>query len=75
MTFADDHKERIVRLLKHDAERRNYTREYMKEYLRKKKEETGVAQKQYSNKDDTKKRAKEVYQQKTVLSDLKYLFQ
>ena len=75
MTFMDEHQERIVRLLKHDAERRNYIREYMKEYRRKKKEETGVAQKQYTNKDDTKKRAKEIYHQKTVLNDVKYLFQ
>ena len=41
MTIQDEHTDRIIRLLKKDAERRNYIRDYMKEYRAKKKLETG----------------------------------
>ena len=37
----ENHNDRITRLLKKDADRRKYLREYMKEYRMKKKAETG----------------------------------
>ena len=46
----------------------------MKEYRRKKKEETGVSQKQYVNKEVMKMKAKEKYHKNTALNDIKYLF-
>jgi len=75
MNSSEEHNERIVRLLKKDAERRAYIREYMKEYRQKKKEETGISQKQYASKDDIKIRMRKIYYAKTVLSDVKNLFQ
>ena len=54
----EEHNNRIIRLLKNDAERRKNIREYMKEYRRKKKEETGKSQKQYYNLEDIKTRSK-----------------
>ena len=74
MTISETHNDKIVRLLKKDAMRRKYVREYMKEYRRKKKEETGIAQKQYYDKDDINRRTKTNYYNKTVLNDIKYLF-
>jgi hypothetical protein len=46
----------------------------MKEYRRKKKEETGKSQKQYYNLEDIKTRSKESYYKKTALNDIKNLF-
>ena len=74
MTFSEEHNERIIRLLKHDAERRNYIKNYMKDYRRKKKEETGVSQKQYGKKEAIKMKAVENYHKKTALNDIKFLF-
>ena len=45
MNTSENHNDRITRLLKKDADRRTYIREYMKEYRRKKKEETGKGRK------------------------------
>ena len=75
MTFSEEHNERVIRLLKNDAERRNYIREYMKEYRRKKKEETGTSQKQYHTTEYLKIKAKENYYKKTALNDIKKLFE
>ena len=68
-----EHNERVVRLLKNDAERRNYIREYMREY-RKKQAESGKKQKQYYNKDDVNTKMKENYYKKIVLNDIRFLF-
>ena len=43
----------------------------MKEYRQKKKEETGISQKQYASKDDIKIRMRKIYYAKTVLNDVK----
>ena len=71
MTFSEEHNERVIRLLKNDAERRNYIREYMKEYRRNKKEETGTSQKQYHTTEYLKIKAKENYYKKTASNDIK----
>ena len=55
-----EHNERVVRLLKNDAEKRNYIRVYMRQY-RKKQAENGIKQKQYYNKDDLNTKVKENY--------------
>ena len=68
-----DHNEKIVRLLKNDAERRLYMKEYMKEY-RKKQIESGKKQKQYYNKDDVNTKMKEHYHRKIALNDIRFLF-
>ena len=72
--MKDSHNDRIVRLLKNDASKRAYLKEYMKEYRRKKKEETGIGQKQYYDLDDIKRRSKESYEKKKVLCDIRFLF-
>ena len=74
MTNIENHDERIVRLLKKDAVRRKYIKEYMKEYRAKKKVETGTGQKQYYTPDDIKSRQRASYKLKTVLNDIKFLF-
>ena len=61
MTIQEEHKDRIVRLLRKDAERRRYIRVYMKEYRAKLKEETGIGQKQYYTPDDIKNRQRALY--------------
>ena len=73
MPIIEDHNERIVRLLKKDAERRNYIKEYMRNY-RKNNAENGIKQKQYYNKDDVNTKMKENYYKKIVLNDIRYLF-
>ena len=42
MAIEDAHSQRITRLLKKDAERRKYIREYMEKYRAKTKAEAGV---------------------------------
>ena len=74
MTFSQEQQDRIITLLRNDASRRAYIKDYMKEYRKKKKEETGKGQKQYYNVDDVKRRMKESYRRKTILNDLKFLF-
>ena len=71
---SDEHNKRIIRLLKNDADRRDYIRNYMKKYRENKKIETGKAQKQYYDLEDIKKRSKVRYQMKTVLNDIRFLF-
>ena len=73
MTTQESH-EKIIRLLKKDAEQKKYVRDYMREYRRKKKEETGVGQKQYYDLDDIKRRKREYYKISTTLNDIKFLF-
>ena len=75
MTFSEEHTVRVVRLLKKDAERRKYVKEYMQEYRAKKKLETGKGQKQYGKPDDKKRIAKEYYFKNTVINYVKYLFE
>ena len=74
MTIQEEHDERIVRLLRKDAERRMYIRGYMKEYRAKMKAETGKGQKQYYTPDDIKSRQRASYKIKTVINDIKFLF-
>jgi hypothetical protein len=74
MTFQEKQNERILRLLKKDAERRKYIRDYMKEYRAKKKEETGQGQKQYYTNDEIKIIQRRAYKLKTVLNDIRFLF-
>ena len=71
---SDEHNKRIIRLLKNDADRRDYIRNYMKKYRENKKIETGKAQKHYYDLEDIKKRSKVRYQMKTVLNDIRFLF-
>ena len=73
MPFVKEHNERIVRLLKKDAERRLYIKEYMRNY-RKNNAEKGIKQKQYYNKDDVNTKTKENYYKKIVLNDIRFLF-
>ena len=74
MTFSYNQQDKIIKLLRNDATRRVYIRDYMKEYRRKKKEETGVGQKQYYNEDDLKRVQSKYYKLKTVLNDIRFLF-
>ena len=74
MANQEEHTERIVRLLRKDANRRKYIKDYMKEYRAKKKLETGKGQKQYYTPDDIKSRQRALYKLKTVLSDIRFLF-
>ena len=74
MTIEEQHYDRVVRLLKKDAERRKYIKEYMKEYREKKKLETGKGQKQYYTYENMKCRQRASYKLKTVLNDIKFLF-
>ena len=75
MTIHEEHDDRIVRLLRKDAERRKYIREYMKEYRAKTKAETGIGQKQYYTNEDIKIRQRASYKTKTAINDIKFLFQ
>ena len=75
MIFSETHDEKILRLLKKDSEKRKSLREYQRQYRAKQKEETGKAQKQYYDIDDMKMRSKENYKKKTVLNDIKFLFE
>ena len=36
MVYSEEHEDRVIRLLRNDAERRNYIQNYMKEYRAKK---------------------------------------
>ena len=74
MSIQEHHAERVIRLLRKDADRRKYIKQYMKEYRAKKKVETGTGQKQYYTPDDIKSRQTASYKLKTVLSDIKFLF-
>ena len=74
MVNSEEHDDRVIRLLRNDAERRNYIRNYMKEYRAKKKEETGIGQKQYYTNEDIKMRKRASYKLKTVINDNKFLF-
>ena len=69
-----EHDERILRLLKKDAERRTYIRDYMKEYRAKKKAETGKGQKQYYTPDAIRTIQRASYKLKTTLNDIRFLF-
>ena len=73
MPFIEDYNERIVRLLKKDAERRLYIKEYMRKY-RKANSEKGIKQKQYYDKDVLNTKMKENYYKKIVLNDIRFLF-
>ena len=74
MTIQDEHAERIIRLLKKDAVRRSYIKEYMKEYRAKKKLETGKGQKQYYTPEAIKSIQRASYRLKTTLNDIRFLF-
>ena len=74
MTFSQEQNEKIIKLLRNDATRRVYIKDYMKEYRKKKKEETGVSQKQYCTSDDMKTISKNYYTRKTALNCIKFLF-
>jgi hypothetical protein len=74
MTNQEQHDKRVIRLLRKDAERRKYIKEYMKEYRANKKLETGKGQKQYYKPEDLKTIQKASYKLKTVLNDVRFLF-
>lgn len=74
MTFTQEQQDHIIKLLKNDAARRVYIRSYMKEYRRKKKEDTGKGQKQYYTAEDIKTLQRASYKLKTALNDIKFLF-
>ena len=74
MTFSQEQNEKIIKLLRNDATRRVYIKDYMKEYRKKKKAETGVSQKQYCTGDDMKIISKNYYTRKTALNCIKFLF-
>ena len=74
MAIQDEHTERIIRLLKKDAGRRTYIREYMKEHRAKKKLATGKGQKQYYSNEDIKTIQRASYKLKTTLNDIRFLF-
>ena len=73
MVNSEEHDDRVKRLLRNDAGRRNYIRNYMKEYRAKKKEETGIGQKQYYTNEDIKMRKRASYKLKTVINDINFL--
>ena len=75
MTFSHEQEEKIVKLLRKDASRRTYIRDYMKEYRAKKKLETGVGQKQYYTHETIKTLQRASYKLKTTLNDIRFLFQ
>jgi len=64
----EKHQLRIVKLLKSEASRRKYMKEYMAEYRLKHK------QKDYNKPEIKRLHAKEQYYKNTVLNDIKYLF-
>ena len=68
MPFSEEQNKKVIKLLRQDAERRVYIRDYMKEYRNKKKNETGTGQKQYCKKDDMKRISKDYYTRKTALN-------
>ena len=74
MAIQDQHTERLIRLLRKDADRRKYIKEYMKEYRAKKKLETGKGQKQYYTHDDFLMRQRASHKLKTVVNDIRFLF-
>ena len=73
MTITTEHKERVLLLLKKDADRRAYQREYMKLY-REKQAEKGIKQKQYNKDYDTHTYCYKSYHKKTVLEGIRFLF-
>jgi len=74
MTFSQEQQDKIIKLLKNDATRRVYIKDYMKEYRKKKNSETAVSQKQYCTGDDMKTISKNYYSRKTALNCIKFLF-
>ena len=71
----ETHDEKIIRLLKKDAEKKEYFRSYMRQYRQKKKEvDASYKQKQYYKLDDMKKRSKEAHFRKSALNDIRLLF-
>ena len=74
MAIQDQHTERLIRLLRKDADRRKYIKEYMKEYRAKKKLETGKGQKQYYSQDDILMRQRASHKLKIVVNDIRFLF-
>ena len=63
MTIQDQHTERLIRLLRKDADRRKYI-----------KEERGKGQKQYYTHDDILMRQRASHKLKTVVNDIRFLF-
>ena len=74
ISIQEEHAERVIRLLRKDAERRKYIKTYMKEHRANKKLETGQEQKQYYTPDDIKSRQRTSYKLKTALNDMRFLF-
>jgi len=73
MVFPQDQQEKIISLLKKDASRRVYQREYMHRY-REQLREKGLKQKQYPKEID-KEKHKIYYKRKTTIEDIKFLFE
>ena len=75
MTILNEQKEKIISLLKNDAKRRAYIREYMKGYRQRKLTEIGISQKQYNQKTNKSILAHNYYYKNSALTAIKYLFQ
>ena len=75
MTFKDaTQEERVIRLLRNDAKLREYHRNHAKEYRARKKELTGVGQKQYYSRETINRVRREYYYRFTAIDHIRYLF-
>ncbi len=72
MTFSDIQKEKVIELLRKDADKRKKQREYMNEYRRKERE-NGIKQKSVIAKNN-KENVKNYYHKTNAILALKYLF-
>ena len=72
MTFSDIQKDKIIELLKRDADKRKHQREYMKEY-RQKQRDNGIKQKSVIAKNNIEN-AQAYYHKNNAIIALKYLF-
>ena len=72
MTFSAIQKDKIIDLLKKDAERKKHQREYMKEY-RQKQRDNGIKQKSVIAKNNIEN-AQAYYHKNNAIIALKYLF-
>ena len=73
MTITNLDKEKVIHLLKKDAERRYYIRNYMREY-REKLAKRGIKQKQYNKDYDNTIPCNQSYYKKSAIEAIKYLF-
>ena len=72
MTFSDISKEKVIELVRKDAEKRKRQRDYMKEY-RQKQRDQGIKQKSVFAKNNTAN-VNAFYHKNNAILALKYLF-